>query len=134
MRQADVLVTVTTSKTPVFDGNLLKEGTHVNAIGSFTSDAREVDEITFRRAGKAFVHSEEALAVGDLKVPLEVGAVKSEDIVHLADVIVGKKTGRLSDKDISIFRSVGGAAYDAAVAATTYELARLKHIGTEVAL
>lgn len=133
LRQADILVTATTSRNPVFSGKFLKEGTHVNAIGSFT-DARELDEETIRTAKTVYVDNEEALAVGDLKVPLDAGSLRKENVVHLAEVIGGRRPGRTHDKQVTVFKSVGGAPYDIAVAAKTFQLAKARRVGKDVEL
>jgi len=134
VRAADILVTATTSKAPVFDGSLLKEGTHLTGIGSFTHDTREIDDAAIRKAKRVFVDDEEALAVGDIRIPLETGIITPESVVHLAHAITGKSLGRQAERDITIFKSVGGAAYDTSVAATTYQLAKQRGIGQEFVL
>ena len=93
---ADVVVTVTTSSRPVFDGKLLKEGMHINAIGAFKPEMQEVDEETIRRS-RIFVDSMEACLeeAGDLIIPLKKGLIQRADILgELGEIAAGKKPGR----------------------------------------
>ena len=131
LRQAEIVVTATTSRNPVFAGQALREGTHVNAIGAFTPDARELDEATIRMGKEVYVDNEEAVIAGDLKGPLDAGLLGKENVIHLGEVIARRKPGRRSDRQITIFKSVGGAPYDIAVAAKVFELARARGVGRE---
>lgn len=132
--RSDIIVTATTSNVPVFKGTWLSEGVHITGIGSFTADAAEIDEESLKRAGKAFVDNWEALDVGDLRIALNAGAIAREKIYHLSDVVLGKINGRKDEREITIFKSVGGAAYDVAVSARAYELAKNKGVGKELEL
>ena len=132
LKEADIVVTATTSTTPVINGEYLQEGVHINGIGSFTPDAAEIDHVSFLKAGRVFVDNYEAVEVGDIRLALEKNSLRKTEIYHLADVIVGKLQGRRGDKDITIFKSVGGAPYDVAVAQKTYELARERNAGIEI--
>ena len=139
VRSSDILVTATTSKEPVFSGDHLQDGTTVIAIGAFTPDAREVDDRTIERAKiyKIYVDSYEgALAeAGDLLIPMEAGILKREDIHgELAELVAGVAPGREAEDEIILFKSVGLAIEDAAVAKVAYERAVERGIGTEVEL
>jgi ornithine cyclodeaminase/alanine dehydrogenase-like protein (mu-crystallin family) len=105
----DVIVTATTSKTPVFDGSMVQEGTHVIAIGSFTPDSREVDSRLIARSS-IFVDSKEACLAeaGDLLIPIgegviDAGAIRGE----LSTLAAGKTAGRRDETEITFFKSVG---------------------------
>jgi ornithine cyclodeaminase len=116
--EADVICTATTSRTPVFDGNDLRPGVHVNGVGSFTPETREIDETTVRRA-RVFVDSfEAALAeAGDLLIPLHNGQITRDHILaELGQVIAGREPGRTNPDQITFFKSVGVAAQDAMAA------------------
>jgi len=116
VKEADIVVTATTSQKPVFNGNDLREGTHVCAIGSFTPDASELDVTTIKKASAIYVDNWEATKVGDLRIPLERKIISKNSIIHIGEVITNKKQGRMDDKQITVFKSVGGAPYDVAVA------------------
>jgi len=129
--ESDVIVTVTTSKEPVFDGTWLRDGTHINAVGSFKPQVREVDDKTIRRA-LLFVDSRELSLVegGDLIIPLQKGLISELDIkAELGELILGQKPGRSNPKEITFFKSVGMAVQDIAVAKTIYQKAEKQNIG-----
>ena len=130
----DVIVTASSSGTPVFEGAWLAPGTHINGIGSHTPGTRELDTETIRRAkvvpDLAPACLEEA---GDLMIPIQEGAI-SEDHIHasLGEVVAGIKPGRESAEEITLFKSVGLAVQDAATAARVYELAQAAGVGVEI--
>lgn len=132
--EADIICTATTSATPVFDGAKVKEGTHINAIGSYSPDTRELDTEIIRRS-KLTGDSKEACfsEPGDIIIPLKEGSInKAHFYAELGEVIVGKKHGRVDDKEITIFKSNGLAIQDAAAAKLVYEKAIKAGIGVEV--
>jgi len=131
----DVVSATTSSPTPVFKGQWLDDGTHVNAIGSHAPDVQELDSDTVVRA-KVVVDSKEAVLAeaGDLMVPIKEGRISEAHVyAELGELITGAKQGRSSDSEITLFKSVGLALQDAAAAARTYQLAKEKGVGTEVA-
>lgn len=112
--EADVICTCTTSTEPLFDGSLVRRGTHINAVGSYRPDARELDD---RAIGRARVVVDTAAAVGgsgDLIGPLGTGALDREEVLLLRQVLEDR--GPRSSKEITIFKSVGAAFEDLAVA------------------
>lgn len=115
--EADIVCTCTTSPTPVFDGSLLADGAHVNAVGAYTPRTREVDEETVRRAAVVVETREAALAeAGDLLIPIEEGAISKDHIrADLAQVVAGARV-RSGDADVTLFKSVGVALEDLVVA------------------
>lgn len=117
VEEADIVCTCTTSPTPVFDGSRLAEGAHVNAVGAYTPETREVDDETVRRAAVVVETREAALEeAGDLLLPLKAGVISGEDIVaELADVAGGARV-RTGPADITLFKSVGVAFEDLVVA------------------
>jgi alanine dehydrogenase len=136
LKGADIIVTATNSRKPVFDGKALGEGAHINAIGSFRPEMQEVDEETIRRAG-IFVDSVEACLqeAGDLIIPLKKGLIRESDILaELGEVISGKKPGRRNDQQVTYFKSVGNAVQDISVAQAILQRAEEKGLGREVEL
>jgi ornithine cyclodeaminase/alanine dehydrogenase-like protein (mu-crystallin family) len=118
-RESDVLCTCTTSPRPVLDGRKLKSGAHLNLVGAFQPHTREVDDAAVKRA-RIFVDTYDgALAeAGDLLIPLEKGIIERGNIVaDLHEVVSGKKGGRTSPEEVTLFKSVGCALEDL-VAAT----------------
>ncbi|HYP24089.1 MAG TPA: ornithine cyclodeaminase family protein [Actinomycetota bacterium] len=111
--RADVVCTCTTSATPLFDGSLLRPGTHVNAVGAYKPAARELDDATIRRAAVYVEDRDAALAeAGDVVQPIESGALDPASIRDLRELIA---EGR-PDADVTVFKSVGLASEDLAVA------------------
>jgi alanine dehydrogenase len=133
---ADVVVTATTSQQPVFDGADVGPGTHVNAIGAYTPETRELDEELVRRAKIVVDTREGCLAeAGDLIMPLRAGLISEADIhAELGEIIRGLKPGRENESEITLFKSVGTAVQDAAVARAALDRAEQKALGTIVAL
>ena len=130
---ADVVATATTSPSPIFDGDDLSPGVHINGVGSHAPKARELDTRTVVRS-KVVCDSVAACLVeaGDLLIPIEEGALNKSDIHGgLAEVISGQLVGRQSNEEITLFKSVGLAFQDAATALETYRKARAMGLGTE---
>ncbi len=130
----DVIVTASSSGTPVFEGTWLQPGTHINGIGSHTPSTREVDTETVRRAKVVPDYLSACLAeAGDLIIPIREGAI-SEDHIHagLGEVVAGIKPGRDSAEEITFFKSVGLAVQDAVTAARVYQLARSAGVGQQI--
>jgi ornithine cyclodeaminase len=123
--QADLVCTCTTSETPLFHGSMLAPGAHVNAIGSFRPETREVDPETVRRSRVVVETREAALAeAGDLLLPIEEGVVQAGHIVaDLGEVVRGASVRR-SPEDITLFKSVGIAFEDLVVARAILDAGR----------
>lgn len=136
VREADVVVTATTSATPVFDGRDLRPGTHVDAVGAFQPTTRELDTEAVARATVVVDTYEGAWQeAGDLLIPIQEGAItKGHIAAELAELITGARPGRTRDDEITCFKSVGFALEDAATARLAYDRARARGIGTEVPL
>ncbi len=118
LRGADIIVTATTSRTPVIKREWIGEGAHINAIGSYRPDSRELDTETILD-GKVVVDSREAALseAGDIIIPIREGRYSPERIhAELGEVILGEKPGRTREDEITIFKSVGLAVQDVAAA------------------
>lgn len=124
--EADVICTCTTSSLPVFDGRKLLPGTHLNLVGAFQPETREVDDETVRRSRIVVDTYGGALAeAGDLLLPLREGVISREQIIgDLHEIAAGKKQGRSSAAEITLFKSVGCALEDLVTAKLIYERAR----------
>ena len=112
--ESDVLCTCTSSPAPLFDGRDLRSGTHLNLLGSFQPHTREVDTITMARSARILVETYATLSEpGDLLIPMQEGAItRDHSVADLHDLINGKKQGRQSREEITIFKSVGCALED----------------------
>ncbi len=114
VREADVISAATLSAEPLIRGEWLHEGQHLDLVGAFTPEMREADAEVMRRA-RVFVDTREgALAeAGDLLQAIDAGAMRSADIVaELAELALGEVDGRLTDGEITVFKSVGTALED----------------------
>ena len=131
---ADIICTATTSPVPVFEGNRLKPGTHINAIGSYTPDMQEVDVETIRRSLVVVDSRESVLAeAGDLLVPLRQGWITPDHLyAELGEIIAGIKLARTLPTDITYFKSCGLAVQDAVAAQMAYVEAERLDLGTMV--
>lgn len=125
VRQSDVVCTCTTSHVPVFDGRWLKPGMHLNLIGAFQPDTREVDDETIQRSRVVVDTYPGALAeAGDLLVPLRNFVIKESHILaDLHETVSGKKQVRRGPADITLFKSVGCALEDLVTAKLIYQRA-----------
>ena len=119
---ADIICTCTTSDQPVFDGRLLPDGVHVNAVGAYRPESRELDDETIGRAKIVVETREAALAeAGDLLIPIGAGLIRPSDIAaDLGEVVRGANV-RTSSDDVTVFKSVGVAFEDLAVAGALVE-------------
>lgn len=135
-RDSDIVVTITTSATPVFEGAWLAEGCHVNAAGSNALIRREIDEKTVARAGLVCVDSRAtALAeCGDLLPGLEKGRLHAGQLVELGEIVAGVRPARQSAQQITLFESQGMAIQDLALGMRLLHLARERGFGREVTL
>jgi alanine dehydrogenase len=132
----DVVITATSARDPLFDGDWLEPGTHVNAIGSNALVRREIDDTVVRRSALIIVDSKEQarLECGDVLGALERGIIHWEQIRELGDVVAGLLPGRRQASDITLFESHGLAIWDLAAGIAVYEAAKAKGIGRELAL
>ncbi|MCI0355465.1 MAG: ornithine cyclodeaminase family protein [Acidobacteria bacterium] len=123
--QSDVICTCTTSSTPLFDGKLLRPGTHLNLVGAFRPETREVDDQTMVRARVVVDTYEGALAeAGDVLIPLRAGRIERNHIAaDLHEIASGKRPGRSGADEITVFKSVGCALEDLVTANLVVEAA-----------
>ena len=136
VKESDIIITATTSKTPIFDGNLVNQGTHLNLIGSFKPDVREVDEVVIRKSKIVVDQKSAALEeAGDIIIPIKEGIITEDHIyAELSELVTGIKPGRSSDSEITLFKSVGLGIQDCATAWLAYTKAKEKGIYKEVNL
>ncbi len=135
VRDADIVVTATTAKEPIVLGDWLKPGTHLNVMGSNWANRREVDEHVIKRSDLIVIDSKEQgmLEAGDLLVPIQQGMLSWDRVHELHEVVSGALPGRQGPEEITLFKSLGLALEDIAVAARVYALARERDIGEELA-
>jgi alanine dehydrogenase len=132
--EQDVIVTATSSKDPVVRGEWLNPGTLVCAMGANRIESRELDNAVLERAAFICCDSKEQarLEAGDLVEPVERGVLDWLEVHELADVVSGETVGRGQEDDIVLFKSLGIAAEDLAVAKLVHDRALERGIGVEL--
>lgn len=111
VEEADIICTATMSIMPLIKGKWLRPGQHLDLIGSYRPDMREIDDIAIKK-GRIFVDSFDTTVehIGELKIPLQSRVIKREDI--LADFYSLNKFKRKSQNEITIAKNGGGAHLD----------------------
>ncbi|MEQ8304914.1 MAG: ornithine cyclodeaminase family protein [Cyclobacteriaceae bacterium] len=119
LKRADIICTATTSTTPVFELEQLKPGVHINGIGSYKPSIREIPPQVIAKSLLVVDQREAALSeAGDIVLAMEEGAIAADHIyAELGELVSGAKKGRTSDTQITVFKSVGNAVQDLALAA-----------------
>jgi ornithine cyclodeaminase len=126
---ADIIVTVTASPVPVLQRSWVKAGAHINAVGSSTPSAREIDTATVADA-RVFVDRRESAEseAGDILIPVKEGRIGLSHIKgEIGEVIIGKVPGRTAPTEITLFKSLGLAVED--LASASYLMARAREAG-----
>jgi ornithine cyclodeaminase/alanine dehydrogenase len=134
VHDSDLLVTVTTAKQPIVRADWLKPGVHINAIGSHRPDLREIDGATLA-GSKIVVDSREAIMAecGDILLAIEEKAITVESLhAEIGEVLAGKKPGRTSPDQRTLYKAVGIAIQDVATANLVYRKALERKVGTNV--
>ncbi len=134
VRGADIVITCTTSTTPVVDARWLERGVHINAAGVNFANKREIDSETVRRADLIAADSVEQskIEAGDLILAFGDELQRWNSVRELSDIISGKVAGRTNAEQITLFKSNGIAIEDIVVGGRVYELARERGMGREV--
>lgn len=133
---ADVVITATKAANPVVDGDVLRPGTHVTAMGQYTPGRRELDMTTIERSTYVPDLRERVIQdAGSFLAALEAGII-TEDHVHaeLGEVVAGIASGRTNDDEITVFDSGGTGIETVAAAFMLYEKAQAKGLGTELSI
>ena len=132
----DIICTATTSSTPLFYDIDLKNGVHLNAIGAYQADKREIPGETIKRS-KVVVDQRSACLeeAGDLIIPIKEKVINENHIyAELGEIVAGQKSGRSNESEITVFKSVGNAAQDLLTAGEIFKKAQNRGIGTSVSL
>lgn len=134
VRGSDIVVTITTSASPLFAAEWLGDGTHITAAGSNSLIRRELDEATVRRATPIVVDARATALreAGDLLPLFEKGRLHEGQLVEIGEVMVGSRRGRRNAADVTLFESQGMAIQDIALAARVLHIARDRGFGTEL--
>jgi alanine dehydrogenase len=132
VRGADVVVTVTPARAPIVMNDWIAPGTHIAALGADKSGDQELDPRILQRA-RIFVDDvRQCRTDGEINVPLARGLIQETDIAgEIGEVIAGKKPGRTSPAEITLFDSTGIALQDSATVPLEYERAVAAGVGVE---
>ena len=134
VRDADLIVTATTAREPVVQRDWISPGAHINAIGTFSPNAREIDTATMA-AATLFCDARESVLneAGDYLLAAQEGAIGPDHIrAELGEVLIKTRPGRTSRDEITLFKSLGLAIEDLAAAAHVYRKAEAETAGTWV--
>jgi len=132
VKDADIIVTATSSKEPVLRREWIQNGVHINAVGSSVASSRELDSETMATAS-LFVDRRESTVneSGDYLMALREGAIREGHIRgEIGEILVGNAKGRTFEDEITLFKSLGIAIEDLASVVFLYEKARVKNAGT----
>jgi ornithine cyclodeaminase len=123
--EADIVSCATFAGAPILRGAWLKPGVHVDLVGSYRPDQREADDDVVRRGGRLYVDARFSTVgvSGDAIGPMEAGIIGEAGVTDLFELAQGRKPGRRSDADITVFKSGGGGHEDLAAAWRLYEMA-----------
>jgi len=133
-RGRDIIITATSAREPILQGEWVGEGTHINLVGSNFLAKCESDVEVFRKATCVVVDSKDQakMEAGDFVKPVEQGVLHWADICDLAPLLVGRYPGRESPSDVTIFKSLGLGIEDVVLAAKLLPLARERGLGREI--
>lgn len=133
---ADIVITATNAQEPVVSDDWLKPGVHINAIGANMPVRRELDDSTLRRASTIAVDSAAQCRIeaGDLIQGFAREPQRWESVAEMWEIIAGRKPGRQSPEEITIFKSTGMALWDVAAGGFVYRRAKDLSRGREIRL
>jgi len=134
VRGSDVIVTTTMSNTPIVKADWLSEGMHITAMGSDSPEKQELDPEVLRMADKYVCDSTKQCAeLGELHHAITSGTMSESDVHgELGEILLGRKTGRERDEEVTVCDLTGIAVQDVVSAQLVYERALKKNIGTYI--
>jgi len=135
VKDSDVVATITPSRQPVVMVDWVKLGTHINAMGADAPGKQELDPEILKKAKIVVDDLEHSSHSGEINVPLAQGIISEEDIYgEIGEIALGRKPGRASTNEITVFASTGVAIQDIAVAEVVYRKAVTRGFGTKIDL
>lgn len=137
VENADVITTVTTSTTPVFETEWVQPGAHINGVGAYTPSMQEIPAGLLERAGRIFVDNREAVLAeaGDFLIPMKEGTFSADHVSgELGELLLGRVVGRRTPEEITVMKTVGFATLDVVTAYEIYQKAKEAGVGQTVAL
>ncbi len=133
-KDSDIIITCTPSPEAFIEGEWLKPGCHVSAIGADTGAKRELATSVIEKCDKLVVDFiPQAFVTGDFRIPKEEGVITEENIyAELGEIVAGNKVGREKADEITLFKATGLAIQDVGTASKVYQLAKEKGVGKEI--
>jgi alanine dehydrogenase len=126
----DIVVTVTSSRSPIVMDEWVGEGTHINCIGADAPGKQELDSRILKRARVIIDDWEQASHSGEINVPLSKGELTKDDVNdEIGRIVAGLSPGRQSDTEITVFCSTGLAVQDSLTAKIVYDAASKENVG-----
>ncbi len=120
-RGADIVTTTTTARKPIIKKSWIDPGTHINGIGADAAGKQELETALSKSCKIVIDEWQQASHSGEINVPISSGKLKKREIYsELGKIVAGKKKGRTSDKEITLFDSTGLAIQDLSTAYVVY--------------
>lgn len=136
LEDAEIVITATDARTPVFDGSRLREGTHITSManGDKTRMRQEIDETTIRRADPIFVTTKETVQANESDIfrAARDGIICWERVREISDLLLGKAAGRINDGQITLYKLQGIGIMDVAVGLRAYERLRGSNVAQSI--
>lgn len=133
LQDTDVVITITRATSPIIKKEWVKPGTHFSCIGADMTGKEEIDPEIFRNARSFADDIKQCTSFGEMEIPYKMGIITKESIIgELGEVLSGKKEGRLSDDNITVFDATGLALLDLVTGKVAIDLAKEKGLGNIV--
>jgi alanine dehydrogenase len=134
VEDTDIIVTATPSTSALVQDEWVQGGVHINAIGADTPGKQELDPKTVARAKVVVDSLSQCVENGEIQTAIKMNLLKKENICELSEIVLGKKKGRLDEKEITLFDATGMAIEDITTAFAAYRLAVDRGVGVKVQL
>ena len=135
IKDADIVITATPSTKPYVSDEWIKDGVHINAIGADSPGKQELDASIVPRAKVVVDSVAQCVERGEIQTAIRQGLFGKGNIyAELSEIVLGRKPGRTSPTEITLFDATGMAVQDVTTAYTVYKLAKKKGVGTAVEL
>ena len=135
VKQSDIIIEATYSRTPVFNGEDVLEGTHINSIGSSFAGKQVIPDSLFSKLSLYVVDFKEQAIYdgsGDILNPIAHGFLEYNSILDLGEIVAERHKGRINVTDITLYKSLGMGLLDVSVAKSVYDEALIKGVGLEI--
>lgn len=133
VKNVDVLATATTSERPIVIKDWVKHGIHINSVGVSTEGKQEIDTEIFKISKLVVDDFDQTSKIGGINVPISKGVLTKNDVYcEIGDIILGRKPGRTSKDEITVFVTSGLAIQDVSVSQLVYRKAKKMNVGEKI--